>query len=183
MAKIKICIDPGHGGKDPGAMNGNLRESLATMQISRFLGDLLIADGNYEVKFTRTDDQQYPTLTERCNISNSWGAKAFISIHINSAASKSASGIETLRYSKVGETTKKLATNVQEELIKTLKWKDRGVKERDNLTVLKKTNASAILVECGFISHEEESKKLFDCTFQRKLADAIFNGIKKTFGK
>lgn len=177
---IRICLDAGHGGKDPGAVNGNLRESIGTLQVVRQLGTLLQSTRHYLVQFTRTSDT-YPSLTERCNISNNFNADAFISVHFNAASNKSASGIETLRYPVVGARTRELASNIQSSLISTLNWKDRGVKERSDLTVLKKTKAPAVLVECGFISNDEEASKLFNPDFQFKIADAIARGINKTF--
>lgn len=180
---IRICLDAGHGGKDSGATNLSLYESHGTLQVVNWIKNLLLdscTKEQYLIELTRKDDT-YVGLTERCTISNNFKADAFISIHFNSAENKTASGIETLRYPTVGSTTKRLANNVQTCLIDSLKWKNRGVKERSNLTVLKKTVAPAILVECGFISHAEESKLLFDCHTQYKIAKAIVKSIEQTF--
>lgn len=178
---MRIVVDSGHGGKDPGAVNNNLnyKEAHAALEIAEWVQELLVEKGN-QVKLTRTTDA-YVTLTERCNISNAYKPNAFVSIHLNSATNKKANGIETLRYTKVGNTTKTLATNVQNALIKATGWTNRGVKERENLTVLKKTVAPAILVEVGFISNDEEAKLLFNCRWQYKIAKAIVEGLEKTF--
>lgn len=177
---MRICLDAGHGG-EPGAVNQNLnyKEAHAALEISKWIEELLLENGD-QCKLTRTTDT-YITLTERCNISNAYKPDAFVSIHLNSAENKTARGIETLRYSKVGNTTKTLASNVQAALIKATGWKNRGVKERDNLTVLKKTVAPAVLVEVGFISNDEEAKLLFNCRWQYKIARAIVEGLEKTF--
>lgn len=174
----KIVVDAGHGGKDPGAVNGTKYEKTANLAIAKKVGAKLQAKG-YKVKYTRTGDKEL-TLKERCQISNKYDADFFISIHCNAAASKEASGIETWRYTTVGALTKELADNVQTELISATGWKDRGVKKSSTLYVLKKTIASAILVECGFISNDAECKKLFNSTYQNKIANAIVKGIEKT---
>lgn len=175
----KICLDAGHGGKDPGAVNEKLKynESAAALQIIKRLRDLF--PFWYSVKLTRTSDDMYVSLTERCRISNSFGADAFISVHLNSFSDKKANGLEVLRYTKSGDTTKKLATVIHEQLITATGLRDRGIKLRDNVTVLKKTKAPAILVECGFISNDDEARKLFNPEFQDKIARAIFTGIQK----
>lgn len=178
----KICIDPGHGGEypngDPGAINKNKREADANLAIAKKVGKKLQAKG-YKVKYTRSTDK-YVSLADRCKISNKYDADFFVSIHLNAAANRDASGIETWRYTTVGALTKELAENVQTELISATGWKNRGVKKSSTLYVLKKTIASAILVEAGFISNDAECKKLFNSTYQEKIANAIVKGIEKT---
>ena len=180
---LKICIDPGHEGcgkgLDPGAVNGSKREATATLAIAKKVGALLKSKG-HQVKFTRTKDK-FLSLQERCDISNDFDANVFVSIHLNAAANKDATGIETWRHRNVGAKTKKLADTVQTELIRVLGWKNRGVKETTSLFVLQKTKASAVLVECGFISNNEESRLLFIERYQDKLAQAIADGVLKAF--
>ena len=175
---IRVCIDAGHGGTDPGAVNGALHEADAALAITKKVGGLLKARG-VNVKYTRTADNAV-TLADRCKISDTFGADAFVSIHLNSAENKNASGIETWRYSNVGSRTKKLADSVQTELIGATGAKNRGVKTTSSLYVLKHTIASAVLVECGFISNDAEAKKLFTAKYQDKIASAIVSGIYKS---
>ena len=177
MSKI-ICIDPAHGGKDPGAVNGSKYESVATLDIAFKVGAELERNG-YEVVYTRTNDKHI-TLAERCAISNNKGANAFISIHLNASTNRNAHGIETWHYYKVGDNTKELANNIQNNLIKSTSAKNRGVKTTETLYVLKHTIAPAVLVECGFISNHEESELLFDDDYQNKIANAIVKGVEKT---
>ena len=89
MSKV-IVIDAGHGGKDPGAVNGKQYEKTAALAIAKKVGERLKAKG-FEVRYTRKRDIYY-TLAERCRMSNNWGADAFISIHLNGATNKSATG-------------------------------------------------------------------------------------------
>lgn len=181
MAKT-IVIDAGHGGKypngDPGAVNGKYKEADANLAIAKKVGAKLKAKG-HNVKYTRTKDV-YFSLAERCRMSNNWDADIFVSIHLNAAENKSANGIETWRYSSVGKQTKALAENVQTELITATGWRNRGVKTSSTLYVLKHTKASAVLVECGFISNDAECKKLFNSAWQEKIANGIVKGIVKT---
>lgn len=174
MAKV-ICIDAGHGGGDSGAVNGNRYEKDATLCIALELG-LLLMRGGYEVIFTHAEDC-YRTLSERCKVSNDVGADAFISIHLNAAASKTASGIETWRFNNCGAITKKLASSIQTKLVADTKAKNRGVKVTKDFYVLKHTKAPAVLVECGFISNDEDCVNLFKADYQKKIATAIYKGI------
>jgi N-acetylmuramoyl-L-alanine amidase len=178
MSKKVICLDAGHGGKDSGAVNGTKYEKTANLSIAKKVGAKLKAKG-YEVRYTRTKDV-YFSLAERCRMSNNWDTDIFISIHLNAATNKDASGIETWRYTNVGTRTKELAENVQTELIAAVGAKNRGVKKSSTFYVLKHTKASAILIEAGFISNNAECKKLFDSNYQNKLANAIVKGIEKT---
>ena len=176
MSEKIICIDAGHGGDDPGAVNGKRYEKTAALAIAKKVAARLIADG-YKVVFTRGLDKNL-SLAERCRISNDREADAFISIHLNAATNKKASGIETWRYEKVGSTTKKLANEVQAELIGATGAVDRGVKTTTAFYVLKHTKAPAILVEAGFISNSADCQKLFNASYQTKVAKAIAKGVK-----
>lgn len=172
----KVVIDAGHGKPDPGAVNGSKHEAVATLAIAKKVGAKLTAKG-VGVLYTRTKNEAV-SLKERCAISNTWGADAFVSIHLNAAANEDASGIETWRYPVAG-TTKKLADGIQTRLIAATGAKDRGVKTTTTLYVLKHTAAPAALIECGFISNNAESRKLFTEEYQEKIATAIADGIHK----
>jgi len=90
---IKVVIDAGHGGNDPGAIGKNgLREKDVNLDIARRLSDLLRAEGVYTL-LTRSNDRFIP-LSTRVNIANKSGADLFISIHSNANRSRSASGFE-----------------------------------------------------------------------------------------
>ena len=180
MAKL-VCIDPGHGwgagvGGDPGAENGDYKESVAALSIAKSTGKVLNNNG-FDTIFTRDKGDVHLTLSRRCDIANNNNADAFVSIHLNAAENKTAHGIEVLRYSKVGRVTRQLADTVLAELIKATGFRNRGVKERDNLYVLKHTHMPAILCEVGFISNDEECKKLFNAYTQAQIANAIATGI------
>lgn len=183
LAGRSFYLDAGHGGKDPGAVNNNLglQEKIAALDVCLKLGMDLEAMGA-NVYFSRSDNDSYPALSARASAANGLNVTAFISIHLNSAESKAASGIETLVYSTKG-TAFQLAGIVQENMIKATGFRDRGIKERPELTVLKKTYMPAILCEIGFISNDDEAKKLFQPNVQDALAEAICSGIVEVFGK
>lgn len=173
----KICLDAGHGGKDSGAYNSNLklRESDINLRVVLKLADLLKKNG-YEVILTRDRDIDV-TLGMRCSIANQKKADLFISIHCNSATNKAARGTETYYYatSKNGNA---LARLVQQELIEATKFQNRGIKTA-GYYVLKYTKMPAILIELGFISNDEEAKILASPQYQDKAIQAIFEAIQK----
>lgn len=169
----KIVIDPGHGGRDPGAVGPTgVQEKVVTLAVARKLEEILCR--NFLVKMTRENDGTV-SLTRRCDIANSWRADIFVSIHCNAFRKRTAKGTETYCYpgSIKG---RELAIAVQKELVKTLKLPDRGVKEA-RFFVLRKTVMPAILVELGFISNLKEESLLENPAFQEKAALAIANGI------
>lgn len=89
-----IVIDPGHGGKDPGAVYNNLREKDIVLEISKYLYEYLKSDPELSVHLTRKTDIFIP-LEERTAIANKLKADIFISIHANAAKNTAASGVET----------------------------------------------------------------------------------------
>ncbi len=90
----KIVIDPGHGGKDPGAMAYDLKEKDIVLKVSKKIAKILKSTYRYEVAMTRTKDV-YLALEERTAIANTQNSDLFISIHINAHPDKTIGGIET----------------------------------------------------------------------------------------
>lgn len=106
-----IVIDPGHGGKDPGAVLGNNQEKTAVLAVGLYLKDFLINRG-YTVYMTRNSDK-FLELKERTSFANDKNADLFISIHANAVEAKNASyakGMETYFLSPArSDRAKKLA--------------------------------------------------------------------------
>jgi N-acetylmuramoyl-L-alanine amidase len=170
--KVKICLDPGHGGKDPGAVGPTgLEEANTVLDISHMISAILTS-ADIEVLMTRTTDV-FIELDKRCEIANDWGANYFVSVHLNSNGS-TAVGVETLYKS---DTAKGLAVPVQNALVIATEDVDRGLKYRDDLYVLNGTHMPAILVEGGFISHPDTEEKLGSKEYQEIIADAVVEGI------
>lgn len=170
---MKIMIDPGHGGSDPGACNGAHHEAVYALDIAKRLGAALERQGA-GIRYTRTDDT-HVSIGARYNAANAWGADAFVSIHLNSAQ-PSASGVETLVYRETGKAAH-LAALVQEQVIDATRAKNRGVKVRTDLGVLRGTDMPAILVETGFISNPDECAKLATHAYRQTVAEAVARGV------
>lgn len=90
----KIVIDPGHGGKDPGAVAFGLKEKDIVLTLSRKLSKILRETYHYEIVLTRSKDAYVP-LEERTAIANANKSDLFISLHINAHNDQARSGIET----------------------------------------------------------------------------------------
>lgn len=181
---MKICLDAGHGGYDSGAVGKFSKEKDLTLAIT-LLTKTELEKAGYIATLTRDKDIFKP-LNERCIIANENKADIFVSIHINSATNTQANGFEVycFKMQKDGVWTQagKLAKAIEKHYIKEVKEikSDRGVKEA-NFFVLRLTLMPAILVECGFISNEEEEKILNTKEVQIEIAKAISNGIKDYF--
>lgn len=176
---MRIVIDPGHGGSDPGAVGPNgLKEAHVNLAVALKLAKMLQKAG-LEVKLTRTSDTSLE-LKPRCDMANAWKADYFISIHCNAAANAQAQGTETycLQLGGKGEI---LAKAVQAELVAATGRANRGVKTA-NYYVLRKTKMPAVLVELAFISNAEEERLLGNPDYQEKCATAIARGIGKVIG-
>ncbi len=167
---MKIFVNAGHGGTDPGAVSkkGN-KEADITQKVCSLLAYKLIQHG-YNVEFF----QQEKSFTEVSKVENTSNSDLFISIHCNAAANEKANGVEVLYY-PTSTKGKKFAQQVQKELVDLTKLRDRGIKARSDLHVLKRTKAVAILVELAFLSNEHEEELL--CLFPEMFADGILKGI------
>jgi N-acetylmuramoyl-L-alanine amidase CwlD len=167
-----IVIDPGHGGKDPGALSRSWgHEKKIVLDISKALRDILAKRG-YRVRLTREKDTFLP-LKARTKLATKQNANLFISIHANAFSSRRVSGIETF-YSDTK--SRRLASTVHKQLIRATKAKDRGVRHAP-FRVLNDTKVPAILIEVGFMTNPKEAKKLATKTYQRQIATAIAKGV------
>ncbi len=179
---IKIYIDQGHNPVNPnaGAEGNGLREQDIVYPIGIALADLLRANGNFEVRLSRpTPDTQIGTsnstsLRLRVQDANSWGADYFISLHTNASDNASASGSEALVYSRPSRAAS-LGADILEGLNRATGLRNRGVKTRTGLYVLRKTVMPAVLVELGFITNRGDATLMSE---QPELfARGIYNGI------
>lgn len=171
----KIMLDPGHGGSDPGAVHEGRQEKDDALRLAMAVGKILQEHG-YDVAYTRTTDV-YNTPFEKAMIGNNSGADLFVSIHRNSSPiDNQYNGVQTLVYNDSGFKAE-LARNINEELAE-VGFADRGVIERPNLVVLKRTKMPAVLVEAGFINSDIDNA-IFDNNFDA-MARAIADGIMET---
>ena len=171
----KVVIDAGHGGADWGATYENRKEKDDVLNLAFAVGEILSNNG-IDVVYTRTSDV-YDTPYEKAVIANNSGADFFISLHRNANPTpNSSSGIETLVYNDAGIKAE-MARNINREL-EQLGFNNRGVIERPNLVVLKRTKMPALLVEAGFINNDADNEK-FDAEFNL-IANAIATGVLDT---
>ena len=183
----RVTIDPGHGGKFPGAVGPTgVKEKDVVLSIALTLQQDLLELGA-EVQMTRaTDVEVLPggTLREdlkaRVDLANSWPADLFISIHANSAENTQASGTESYVAKQASDRSKSLAKLIQQRMIEDVKLNDRGVKTSD-FYVIKNTRMPATLLEAGFLSNAAEEQKLADPATQALFAHAISKGVADYF--
>jgi len=177
----KVFIDAGHGGKDSGATDGtandpiNTRESDIALDCATKLIAALQRCG-ITTGGSRAGDT-YPTLQQRVDSANAFGADIFVSWHFNAFTDgSSARGIEVLYY-PTSIKGKILAAVVYDSLTAVTPWADRGLKPRDNLYVLHYTKMPAIIIEAGFITNTEEEALTADPVYRTALSEAAARGI------
>ncbi|PMC39737.1 N-acetylmuramoyl-L-alanine amidase [Bacillus sp. UMB0899] len=172
-----IVIDPGHGGRDSGAVgaSGTLEKNV-TLSTAKLVYDKLKSAGA-NVFMTRSNDT-YISLNSRVSTSHYRNAKAFISIHFDSTTNRSVSGTTTYYYNSLKDGP--LAKNIGNELVKQTKMRDRGQKF-GNFHVLRENKAPAVLLELGFLSNRTEELTVATTSYQERASQGIFNGLAQYF--
>lgn len=179
---IKIYIDQGHNPQNPnaGAEGSGLREQDIVYRIGIELAELLSANPEFEVRLSRpTESTQIgssnsSSLRMRVNDANSWGADYFISLHTNASSLPAATGIEAFAYSSPSVAFS-LGEDILDNLSETTGLRNRGMKVRTNLYVLRKTQMPAILVELGFITNANDAALMNNSP--ELFAEGIYRGI------
>ena len=185
-----VIIDAGHGGEDCGAIGiSGVYEKDLNMQISSMLGEMLTAEG-YAVIYTRTTDKllyspeediygirKISDLKNRCKIGAEHPSAMFVSVHMNSFGSSKYSGLQVY-YGTKNEKSAKLASAIQGSVKSTLqKDNNRTTKSGKDMYILENLENPAVLIECGFISNEQECQKLSEKEYQKQLCFSIVCGI------
>lgn len=196
----RIVLDPGHGGKDTGKVNGTHKytEKAATLDTAARLKILLEKQG-FEVVFTRTKDV-FLDLDDRAAMATSLKADLFISLHYNAgpAGDTTADGIETYCLTPAGQRSTNagkaksttaaepgnrfdtanmaLAWGIQRRLVKSTGAEDRGVR-RARFAVLRTLSCPGVLIEGGFMSSRKEGALIADAAYRQKIAEAVSAGI------
>ena len=175
-----VCIDPGHGLSnrrsglfDPGCERGDLHEADVVLVWANQLADALQALG-VRVVWTRRSNNEDCPVGLRARKARDLGADTLISIHVNDDDSASANGIETLYLSGPGD--RELAEKCQDALVAGLGLRDRGVKEREDLAVLK-FYGRAVLLEVGFIGHAADVLAFTDAPRISKTCELLAAAI------
>jgi N-acetylmuramoyl-L-alanine amidase len=174
---LKIFIDPGHGGKDTGALGNGLQEKDITLSIALEMRRILQNEyENISVQLSRTSDIAAP-LSERVAKANRWGADVYVSIHVNAGGG---TGYEDYIYEGLSDhsATARIRDIIHEEVIRATGFRDRG-KKKANFYVLRETIMPAVLTENGFVDRKEDAEKLKDPAFLQKIARGHVNGLEK----
>lgn len=189
-----IVLDAGHGIPDEGAQSDEgITEASINLAIAKKVQKLLEEAGN-TVILTRKDenaiyDEGCTTIREmkvsdiknRVKIGNESSADIFVSIHLNKIPQKQYWGWQTF-FKENNEDSKKLATCIQEGLSDMIDKKNKRVPLKiKNIYIVDHVNIPITIVECGFLSNEEEEKLLQTDEYQNKLAQGIYLGILKYF--
>ena len=189
---LTVVIDAGHGGQDPGAVTGSVRESDLNLDVAQRLRDKLVKRGFNVVMTRETDDGLYlegrtewektEDMRSRKSIVNSSGASVMLSIHQNFFSDKSASGAQVF-FSGINPENEALAQILQAKLTGIAKTENsRAVSRNDELFMLKGNEMPSVLIECGFISNDEELSLLCDEGYRSGLASAIYEGVCEYLG-
>lgn len=185
-----ICIDPGHGGTDVGAIGHiggkDVYEKNITLSIALPLRDMLTSAGAKVVMTRDTDKDVYgpwadadPELQARCDIANEAHADAFVSIHIDSFSNSSVDGT-TAYYNAKSSKDLLLAQMMHRATMNSLSIPDRGVKSND-FYVNVYTTMPSVLMEMGFITNDHRVKMLTSSWGPRGIAQSLFNGLVNYF--
>jgi N-acetylmuramoyl-L-alanine amidase len=170
--RIVVIVDPGHGGKDPGAIGiGGLQEKNVVLSISQQVAALLKQQG-VQVVMTRKDDR-FVDLARRVAMAKGFGGDLFVSIHANAIAKRShVSGLETYYFSS----GLRLARATHNSILQNIKVRDRRVRKA-RFYVLRKSSMPSILIEVGYVTGVEDSRQLATPAYQSQMAAAIARGI------
>ena len=194
-----IFLDPGHGGKDPGAQYLGLKEKDLNLQVSQLLKTKLESLG-YKVIMSRSTDVFVDFVTERSRMSNETNADMFISIHFNATGhglDSGEDGIQTYMYQPTGNIPSvinkkwhdnptrlkysyKLGSYIHQSVLATTQAKDAGLLAK-SFAVLRETNKPAVLLELGYMDDSKESQKIRTKEYQQKLVDGIAQGIQQYY--
>ncbi len=179
---IKIYIDQGHNPKNPnaGAEGNGLREQDIVFRVGTELAARLRSNPDFEVRLSRPNENTQigssnsESLRLRVNEANAWGANYFISLHTNASSLPAATGSEAFAYSEPSAAFS-LGEDILRGLNRTTGLKNRGMKVRTGLYVLRKTQMPAVLVELGFITNPNDANLMN--TRPDLFAQGIYDGI------
>lgn len=193
-----IFLDPGHGGKDPGASYYNITEKELNMQVYQKLRKELEGLG-YTVLSSRDSDVFVDFVTERSRMVNKTDSDIFISIHFNASGNPASNraGIQTYSYeeaagypSKINpywhnhpdriSESNRLAADIHSSLLAETGAKDAG-RLRSSFAVLRETNKPAVLLELGYIDNFNENQQVRSDAYQNRLVAGIVKGIQKYY--
>lgn len=181
-----VVIDAGHGGNDPGKIGiNNAKEKELNLQIAIKVKKMLEEEGIHVV-MTREEDttlamdsdtnQKVQDMKARVELINQTAPAFAVSIHQNSYQEEGVHGAQVFYYTH-SEEGKKIAEILQKALLSADPENQRQAKADGTYYLLKRTEVPTIIVECGFLSNQEEADKLVTEKYQQLIAEAIVRGI------
>lgn len=186
-----IVIDAGHGGKDSGALSTDKKsmEKTIALQAAQKL-EIALNKKGYKTFMSRSDDT-FVDIYKRARTSNSINATLFISLHCNSTPSKNREnidGIEVLyapreRVKRKSEDQSKFAKLLLNNILAETNANSRGIKSRPDLVVLNSTDATAALIEMGFMTNSRELSNMQDDEYQNRIVSGIVKAVSEYIEK
>lgn len=181
-----VVIDAGHGGSDPGSIGYKTKTHEADLNLKMtYMLKTKLENAGINVVLTRTgDDALIPgsgrkwkreDMEARKEIIKNIRPNMVISLHQNAYTNHSLRGAQVF-YDKTSDISKKIADFIQEQFKQNL---DKSIKATSpgDYFMLKCTTAPSVIVECGFLSNEEDEKLLLSEDYQEKIVDCIYKGI------
>ena len=185
-----IVIDAGHGGEDAGAVvRGDIYEKDLNLEYALCIGEMLTERG-YTVVFTRTEDKmlyspeenikghrKISDLKNRIKVCESYPNSLLVSVHMNTFGASKYSGLQVY-YKSDSDESRRLASKIQERVRTDVQPNNkRSIKDGHDLYLLDNSPTSAVIIECGFMSNEEEMTKLLQKEYKNGLCFSIVCGI------
>lgn len=180
LSDYLIVLDPGHGGFDPGAIGINgVHEDDLNLAVAKLLEkELLASDANVIMVRENEDaiaEGKKEDMQKRREIIEQSGSDVVVSIHMNSFEQDASVSGPLVLYAPHSVNGKKLAQLVQESMSEVLSVEAKS--HSQDLYILKSGSQPCILVECGYLSNEEEAKRLCEEEYQLKIAKSIVKGV------
>lgn len=179
---MKIMLDAGHGYNTPGKRSPDgMQEYDFNRKVASEAKVLLEKYKGINVYCAHSDERDVP-LKERTDKANQLGADCYVSIHANAYGTSwnNVRGIESFVYTTKPAEAFDLAEKIQKKLIVATGLPNRGVKTAD-FYVLRETRMTAILIECGFMTNQEDCRLLRSVEYRKTCAEAIVEGIKEKY--
>ena len=190
LGKI-IYIDPGHGGRDPGAIYKDIYEAPINLEISKVLAKkleklgaiiYLTRTGDYDISNKNAWNKKHSDLQNRVNLIENAKSDLYLSIHLNADTSNKWKGAQVF-YDDVNDNNKILAETLQKSFKKNLK-STRKVKEISTYYMYRRIKSvPGVLIEVGFLTNSNERYLLRQNSYQNKVCDAIMEGILNYYKK
>ena len=180
LSGITIVLDAGHGGMDKGA-SIYIDEAPLNLVITKKLEKELLKLG-CNVNLTRKDENHLSSIKfdkkedmkERIKRINDEKNDFFISIHMNQFQDKSVKGFHVF-YNPSSQQSLELATIIQNKTNQSLN-QNKQIKKGD-FYIINKSRIPGVLIECGFLSNDEDRKNLLDEKYQNKMIDCIVESL------